>query len=92
MRYAIALALFCALPCTAQTIDWSKTGEKGMRHFQSLVQIDSTGALGTETKVAEYVKKVLEAEGISVTLVAKETGPRQCDRSHQRQRVRRSLC
>src|SRR5260370_40893547 len=72
MRYAIALALSCALPGAAQTIDWSKTGEEGMRHFQSLVQIDSTGAPGTETKVAEYVKKVLEAEGIPVTLVAKD--------------------
>ena len=70
MRYAIAL--FCALTVPAQTIEWSKTGEEGMRHFQSLVQIDSTGAPGTETNVAEYVKKVLEAEGISVTLVAKE--------------------
>ena len=44
MRYATALALFCALPIGAQTIDWSKIGEEGMRHFQSLVQIDSTGA------------------------------------------------
>ena len=72
MRYAPALVLFCALPIGAQTIDWSKIGEEGMRHFQSLVQIDSTGAPGTETKVAEYVKKVLEAEGIPVTLVAKD--------------------
>src|SRR5580693_87346 len=72
MRYAIGMVLFCALPIGAQTIDWSKIGEEGMRHFQSLVQIDSTGAPGTETKVADYVKKVLEGEGISVTLVAKD--------------------
>src|SRR5580700_11231893 len=72
MRYAIALVLFCALPIGAQTIDWSKIGEEGMRHFQSLVQIDSTGAPGTETRVAEYVKKVLEGEGIPVTLAAKD--------------------
>jgi acetylornithine deacetylase/succinyl-diaminopimelate desuccinylase-like protein len=76
MRYVIALALFYALPGAAQTaartIDWSKAGEEGMRHFQSLVQIDSTGSPGTEAKVAEYVKKVLEAEGIPVTLVAKD--------------------
>src|SRR5258708_10942254 len=72
MRYPILLTLLCALPALTQTIDWNKTGEEGMRHFQSLVQIDSTGAPGTETKVAEYVKKVLEAEGIPVTLVAKD--------------------
>jgi hypothetical protein len=85
MRYVIALALFCALPGTAQTIDWSKTGEEGMHHFQSLVQIDSTGARGTETKVAEYVKKVLEAEGIP-NARGEGPSPRQCDRAHQRQR------
>src|SRR6202451_2561891 len=72
MRYATALVLFCALPLCAQTIDWSKVGEEGMRHFQSLVQIDSTGAPGTETKVAEYVKRVLEGEAIPVTLLAKD--------------------
>lgn len=72
MRYVIALALLCALPGAAQDIDWAKTGEEGMRHFQSLVKIDSTGAPGTEAGVAAYVKKVLEAEGIPVTLVAKD--------------------
>src|SRR5580693_976949 len=72
MRHTVVLALFCSLPAAAQTIDWTKAGEEGMRHFQSLVQIDSTGAPGTETKVADYVKKVLEGEGISVTLVAQD--------------------
>src|SRR5579862_8099194 len=72
MRSLIGLILLCALSGAAQNIDWNKTGEEGMRHFQSLVQIDSTGAPGTETKVAEYVKKVLEAEGIPVILAAKD--------------------
>ena len=71
MRYIFSLALLC-LPLAAQNIDWTKTGEEGMRHFQSLVQIDSTGAPGTEAGVAAYVKKTLEAEGIAVTLVAKD--------------------
>jgi acetylornithine deacetylase/succinyl-diaminopimelate desuccinylase-like protein len=72
MRYTIAVGLVTALAGAAQNIDWSKAGEEGMRHFQALVQIDSTGAPGTETKVAEYVKRVLEAEAIPVTLVAKD--------------------
>src|SRR3984885_10139156 len=72
MRYTIVLALFSVLTGAAQTIDWTKAGEEGMRHFQALVQIDSTGAPGTETKVAEYVKKILETEGIPVALVAKD--------------------
>src|SRR3954468_21855351 len=56
----------------AQTPDWSKVNEEAMRHFQALVQIDSTDPPGNETKVVEYVKKVLEAEGIPVTVAAKD--------------------
>ncbi len=43
-----------------------------MRHFQALVQIDSTDPPGNETRVAEYVKKTLEAEGIRVMLAAQD--------------------
>ena len=36
------------------------------------MQIDSTDPPGNETRVADYVKKVLEAEGIPVTLAAQD--------------------
>ena len=36
------------------------------------MQIDSTNPPGNETNVADYVKKVLEAEGIPVTLAAQD--------------------
>ena len=52
---------------TAQQIDWPKVNDEAMRNYQSLVQIDSTT---TEAGVAEFVKKVLEADGIQVSLVA----------------------
>jgi acetylornithine deacetylase/succinyl-diaminopimelate desuccinylase-like protein len=56
----------------AQTPDWSKINDEALRHFQALVQIDSSDPPGNETKVAEYVKKTLEAEGIPVMMVAKD--------------------
>jgi acetylornithine deacetylase/succinyl-diaminopimelate desuccinylase-like protein len=56
----------------AQTPDWPKVNEEAIRHFQALVQIDSTDPPGNETKVVEYVKKVLDAEGIPAVLVAKD--------------------
>ncbi len=56
----------------AQTPDWPRINEEAMRHFQALVRIDSTDPPGNETKVVEYVKQVLESEGIPVTLVAKD--------------------
>jgi acetylornithine deacetylase/succinyl-diaminopimelate desuccinylase-like protein len=73
MRNRLAFLLLGGLlPAVAQTPDWSKVNEEAMRHFQALVQIDSTDPPGNETKVAEYVKKVLEAEGIPATLAAKD--------------------
>src|SRR3954470_19779020 len=67
MRKSLILLAFGAcLPAFAQTPD------ETMRHFQALVQIDSTDPPGNETRVAEYVKKVLDAEGIPATLAAKD--------------------
>jgi acetylornithine deacetylase/succinyl-diaminopimelate desuccinylase-like protein len=56
----------------AQSPDWSKINDEALRHFQALVQIDSSDPPGNETKVAEYVKKTLEAEGIPVMMVAQD--------------------
>ncbi len=73
MRNLFVFALLVsALPAGAQAPDWSKIDDEAMRHFQALVQIDSSDPPGNETRVAEYVKKTLEAEGIPVMLVAKD--------------------
>lgn len=73
MRRLLFLALTTGtLAVLAQTPDWPKVNEETMRHFQALVQIDSTDPPGNETRVAEYVKKVLDAEGIPATLAAKD--------------------
>jgi len=73
MRFRLAFLLLSSLlPVAAQIPDWSKVDPEAMRHFQALVQIDSTDPPGNETRVAEYVQKVLEAEGIPVQLAAKD--------------------
>lgn len=71
-KFALALPVLLALGASAQTPDWSRINEEAMRHFQALVQIDSTDPPGNETRVAEYVKRTLEAEGIPVMLAAKD--------------------
>ena len=43
-----------------------------MRHFQALVQIDSTDPPGNETRVVDYVRKVFDAEGIQYIVAAKD--------------------
>ena len=66
------MSFVLALSAAAQAPDWSKINDEAMRHFQALVQIDSTDPPGNETRVAEYVKKTLETEGIPVMMVAKD--------------------
>jgi acetylornithine deacetylase/succinyl-diaminopimelate desuccinylase-like protein len=70
--FFVSALLFLGLRAGAQTPDWSKINDEAMRHFQALVQIDSSDPPGNETHVAEYVKKTLEAEGISVILAAQD--------------------
>jgi acetylornithine deacetylase/succinyl-diaminopimelate desuccinylase-like protein len=71
-NFFVFALLVAALPVGAQTPDWSKINDEAMRHFQALVQIDSSDPPGNETRVAEYVKKTLEADGIQVMMVAQD--------------------
>lgn len=70
IRFLLPIAFL--LPAIAQTPDWTKVNDEAMRHYQALVRIDSTDPPGNETKVADYVKKVLEAESIPVIVAAKD--------------------
>ena len=77
MRYLFITALLAAgVPAFAQQtvtdFNWTRINEEAMRHFQALVQIDSTDPPGNETRVADYVNKVLDAEGIPAMEVAKD--------------------
>jgi acetylornithine deacetylase/succinyl-diaminopimelate desuccinylase-like protein len=72
MLNRLALCLLSAALLPAQTPDWAKLDEESMRHFQALVRLDTTDPPGNETRVVEYVKKVLESEGIPVIVAAKD--------------------
>ncbi|HEY7390092.1 MAG TPA: M20/M25/M40 family metallo-hydrolase [Bryobacteraceae bacterium] len=67
-----ALALLIATAAAAQTpaIDWNQQKAEILRHHRSLVQIDTSNPPGNETKAAEYLKKVFDAEGIPAQLYA----------------------
>ena len=62
IRIAAFLAL--AAEASAQTPDWPKINAELLKHYTAVVQMDTTDPPGNETKVVEYVKKVLDAEGI----------------------------
>lgn len=55
-------------PAARGTIDWEKLFPEILEHYRALVQIDTTA--GHETKAVEYLKKVLEGEGIPTSTFA----------------------
>src|SRR5689334_22223655 len=69
MSCVVAGAIF-ATGAYAQAVDWKKEQAETLRHHRALIQIDSSSPPGNETKVADYLKRVLEAEGIPVKLFA----------------------
>jgi acetylornithine deacetylase/succinyl-diaminopimelate desuccinylase-like protein len=71
MRNLPALLLLLASAASGQTpIDWDKQKTEILGHFRDLVQIN-TAPPGNETKAVEYLRKVLETEGIPTQTFAK---------------------
>lgn len=75
-RTALCLA-FLLFASTSQAqenyrFSWDKVANETIEHFQALLRMDTTNPPGNETRVAEYLKKVLEREGIPVKLLALE--------------------
>ena len=69
--------LFCFCPSaallsaqTGASPDWTKAKPEILERYRALLQIDSTS--GHETLVVDYLKKVLEAEGIPTQTFAME--------------------
>src|SRR5215467_10597343 len=69
MRKVLSVSLLTVLLSLASTaqvrrsaVDWQKEQAEILQHYRNLVQINSV--YGNETKVADYLKKVLDAEGI----------------------------
>ena len=58
-------------PATA-AIDWTAADAELLRHFQALIRIDTQDPPGNETRAVTYLKQVLEAESIPVTVAAKD--------------------
>ena len=75
MRIGLLIAALASTSLLAQNQrqpDWGKIDEETMRHFQAIVKVDSTDPPGREAGVVDYVKQVLEKDGIPVQIFAKE--------------------
>lgn len=69
-NYIIILFILVALPelarAQAKSIqpNWAKLEEETMKHFQAIIRINSADPPGNEAPVVEYLKSVLDKEGI----------------------------
>ena len=70
------LPLFLLLALAAQAaepvVDWEKLKAETLQHFQAIVRIDTSNPPGNETAVVNYLKSVLDREGIAYQIFARE--------------------
>src|SRR5688572_17180175 len=57
----------------SSVMDWKEQEAEILRHYRALVQIDTSNPPGNETAAVEYLKTVLEAEGIPTKVFALES-------------------
>jgi acetylornithine deacetylase/succinyl-diaminopimelate desuccinylase-like protein len=75
--FIVATASAAALPAqpVAQAPDWSAIEAETLRHFQALLRFDTSDPPGTEKAAVDYLRQVLEREGIAVQTFALPNEP-----------------
>ena len=74
-RLAIILASTASVAALAQVPkdpDWKALEAETMQHYQAVLRLDTRNPPGNEVVVAEYVKGVLDKEGIPATIVGSD--------------------
>lgn len=72
-RLTLLLAAIATVGLVAQQparLDWTALDAETLKHFQTLIQFNTTDPPGGERPAAEYLEQVLEREGIPATLFA----------------------
>jgi len=64
------IVLSTTLSAQVPAVDWKQQQAEILRHYRALIQIDSSNPPGNETAVVNYLKQVLEAEGITTKTFA----------------------
>src|SRR5688572_30563004 len=72
LAFALACAATTAGAQATRQPDWPSIEAETMRHFQALLRMDTSDPPGTERAAVEYLKQVLEKEGIPVETFALE--------------------
>jgi acetylornithine deacetylase/succinyl-diaminopimelate desuccinylase-like protein len=70
MKRAWILLAFALPICAQSKIDWESQKTEILKYYRGLVQIDTRA--GNETKAVEYIRRVLEGEGIPTKTFAQD--------------------
>jgi acetylornithine deacetylase/succinyl-diaminopimelate desuccinylase-like protein len=73
--YALVVAVIASVSLArAQSpqIDWNAVEAETMQHFQALLRFDTSDPPGNEKPAADYIRQVLEKDGIPSTVLALE--------------------
>jgi acetylornithine deacetylase/succinyl-diaminopimelate desuccinylase-like protein len=68
----LGLLALCEAGTWRRAIDWPQIEPELLGYFRALVQIDTTNPPGNETRVVNYLRPILEREGISCQVFALE--------------------
>src|SRR4029450_3484294 len=72
---SILMAVGCLAGTSAQAqLEWNRVEEETIRHFQALLRLDTSSPPGNESRAADYLKQVLESDGIPVRTFVLEPG------------------
>jgi acetylornithine deacetylase/succinyl-diaminopimelate desuccinylase-like protein len=55
---------------TSRTPDWTRLQDETMQHFQALLRFDTSNPPGNEKLATDYLKQVLDREGVPVEIFA----------------------
>src|SRR5687767_7808482 len=70
---ALISSLTVSLPAqTRRELDWRAVETETMQHFQAILRMDTSDPPGVEKPVVDYLRQVLEREGIAVEVFALE--------------------
>src|SRR5690349_18360442 len=67
-----AVAASTSLVAQSPQPNWTQVEAETLKHFQAIVKMDTTDPPGGEKPVVDYLRQVLEAEGIATQTFAKE--------------------
>lgn len=73
MLHRLAAFFLLALAGAAEpVVDWERVKAETLHHYQSIVRIDTSNPPGNETLVVNYLKGVLDREGIPYRILARD--------------------